>query len=125
VKELREMFRYVDRVGLPSKVWADMDTRTEAEEAVLVPIPSRLLRILRAAAEADGAHAFNSTAVVVAELAREREQMRVVAARLDEILKLAHKHEAQYWLDAPGTDAERLARIVKIGRNALAEAKGL
>jgi hypothetical protein len=38
---------------------------------------------------------------------------------LNEILKLAAKHEVQYWLDAPGTDAEKLAKIVRICRDAL------
>lgn len=27
------------------------------------------------------------------------------------IQRTAHKHETQYWLDAPGTDAEKLAKI--------------
>jgi hypothetical protein len=37
---------------------------------------------------------------------------------LDKIMKLAHKHEVQYWLDEPGTDAEKLGRILKIARDA-------
>jgi len=40
---------------------------------------------------------------------------------LERILKIAFKHEVQYWLDEPGTDAEKLARIVSICREALAE----
>ena len=46
---------------------------------------------------------------------------------LDKILTLAFKHEVQYWLDAPGTDAERLGQIVVICREArgqLAKAEG-
>lgn len=35
------------------------------------------------------------------------------------ILKIAAKHEVQYWLDEPGTDAEKLARIVRICRDIL------
>lgn len=44
---------------------------------------------------------------------------KTLKTALNEILKLAHKHEVQYWLDAPGTDAEKLAKIVTICRDAL------
>ena len=44
-----------------------------------------------------------------------------IKTALNEILKLAHKHEVQYWLDAPGTDAEKLVKIVRICRDALDE----
>lgn len=40
---------------------------------------------------------------------------------LEHILNLAAKHEVQYWLDATGTDAEKLRKIVTICRDALHE----
>lgn len=44
-------------------------------------------------------------------------------AALEEILKLAFKHGEQYWLDAKGTDEEKLRKIVGICRDALHEEK--
>ena len=38
-------------------------------------------------------------------------------------LKQAFKHE-QYWLDEPGTDKEKLGRIVSICRDAIAKTGG-
>lgn len=43
---------------------------------------------------------------------------------LDKIMSLAHKHEVQYWLNAPGTDEEKLGRILNIAREAFAAAQG-
>lgn len=37
-----------------------------------------------------------------------------------EICRLAHKHEVQHWLDAPGTDTEKLAAILPLARECLA-----
>lgn len=37
--------------------------------------------------------------------------------RLNEISHRAHKHEVQYWLDAPGTDDEKLAQILGSSRD--------
>jgi hypothetical protein len=37
-----------------------------------------------------------------------------MADTLKAIRTLAHKHEVQYWLDAPGTDAEKLAKIMPL-----------
>lgn len=37
-----------------------------------------------------------------------------------DILHQSFKHEVQNWKDAPGTDAEKLAEIVKLARQALA-----
>jgi hypothetical protein len=37
-----------------------------------------------------------------------------------QITKLAHKHEVQYWKDEPGTDAEKLAKILTLAREGLA-----
>lgn len=42
---------------------------------------------------------------------------------LEAVLKIAFKHETQFWLDEPGTDAEKLAKIVRICRDAIAAAK--
>ena len=39
---------------------------------------------------------------------------------LSEICRQAHKHEVQTWNDAPGTDAEKLRRILDAAREALA-----
>ena len=47
MKELREMFRYVDRHGIPSKVGQIPGRPFPREDAVLVPIPTRVLRALR------------------------------------------------------------------------------
>jgi hypothetical protein len=44
----------------------------------------------------------------------------VMQQLLSDITHLAHKHEVQYWLDAPGTDAEKLLAILSLARNALA-----
>lgn len=44
----------------------------------------------------------------------------VMEQLLSDICHLAHKHEVQYWLDAPGTDGEKLAQILKLARDALA-----
>jgi hypothetical protein len=41
-------------------------------------------------------------------------------ALLGEICYQAHKHEVQHWNDAPGTDAEKLKRIIVAAREALA-----
>lgn len=40
-------------------------------------------------------------------------------AALERILTFAFKHEVQYWLDPPGTDAERMGQIVIECRAAL------
>lgn len=40
-----------------------------------------------------------------------------------EALRLAFKHETQYWKDAQGTDAEKLGKIVSIMRAAIAKAE--
>lgn len=45
-------------------------------------------------------------------------------AACNEVLKFAFKHEVQYWLDADGTDAEKLNKIVDIMRDAIAKADG-
>ncbi len=44
-------------------------------------------------------------------------------AGLNAVLRLAFKHKVQYWLDAPGTDAEKLSKIVSICWNALGDEK--
>jgi hypothetical protein len=41
--------------------------------------------------------------------------------RFEQIARLAHKHEVQYWLDEPGTDAEKLGRILAIARDGIAQ----
>lgn len=38
---------------------------------------------------------------------------------LEEICRLAHKHEVQSWLDANGTDAEKLEAILPLARELL------
>jgi len=43
---------------------------------------------------------------------------------LKRILHQSFKHETQYWLDASGTDKERLGVIVELARNAIAKAEG-
>lgn len=48
-----------------------------------------------------------------------------LVAALAAILKQAHKHEVQYWLDAEGTDAEKLLRIVALCRDALTQAEAV
>jgi hypothetical protein len=48
------------------------------------------------------------------------EQQTKLEALLAEICRLAHKHEVQTWLDAPGTDAEKLHAILSRSREALA-----
>lgn len=47
---LIELLRYVDRYGMPSKVQT-LDTHSVDEDAVLVPVPSRVLKTLRALAD--------------------------------------------------------------------------
>lgn len=42
---------------------------------------------------------------------------------IDLILAVAFKHEIQYWRDFPGTDAERLAKIVEVCRRFKSEAR--
>jgi len=44
----------------------------------------------------------------------------VLEQLLGDICFQAHKHEVQNWLDAPGTDAERLQEVLRMARNALA-----
>lgn len=39
--------------------------------------------------------------------------------RLNEIAYRAHKHEVQYWLNAPGTDDEKLGQILGSTREML------
>jgi hypothetical protein len=51
------------------------------------------------------------------DLLAENERLR---AALERCLQIAFKHEVQYWLDEPGTDAEKLSRIVAEARAALA-----
>ena len=43
---------------------------------------------------------------------------------LSDICHLAHKHEVQTWLDAPGTDAEKLQQVLMLARNTLAVHRG-
>jgi hypothetical protein len=43
---------------------------------------------------------------------------------LAEICAIAHKHEVQRWLDYPGTDAEKLAKVLGLAREALALVRG-
>lgn len=38
---------------------------------------------------------------------------------LSDICHLAHRHEVQYWLDAPGNPVERLREILTLSREAL------
>lgn len=40
------------------------------------------------------------------------------------VLNIAFKHEVMNWLDAPGTDSEKLEQIVNIMRDAIAKATG-
>lgn len=54
---------------------------------------------------------------------RIREGVTAIAADIRSALGLSAKHETQYWLDAPGTDAEKLAQITGILRAALAKAE--
>lgn len=41
-----------------------------------------------------------------------------------DICHLSHKHQVQYWLDAPGTDDEKLRDILKMSRDGLALVQG-
>jgi hypothetical protein len=50
---LFEMFRYVDASGIPSKVGCTPGEPYPDEEAVLVPVPSRVLKKLRALADGE------------------------------------------------------------------------
>ncbi len=50
--------------------------------------------------------------------------MPALLAACEATLAIAFKYEVQYWLDAPGTDAEKLAQIVGVMRDAIAAAKG-
>lgn len=43
----------------------------------------------------------------------------VLEQLLSDICFQAHKHEVQYWKDAEGTDAEKLAAILVMAREAL------
>jgi hypothetical protein len=47
--------------------------------------------------------------------------VKAIFLALREICHLAHKHEVQYWLDAPGSDTEKLTKILVLAREALAE----
>lgn len=47
---LMELFRYVDRNGIPTNVQIP-DTNHETEEGVIVSVPSRVLKVLRALAD--------------------------------------------------------------------------
>ena len=47
-------------------------------------------------------------------------KQEVLEQLLSDICFTAHKHEVQYWLDAPGTDAEKLWEVQCMARNALA-----
>lgn len=38
---------------------------------------------------------------------------------LSDICHVSHKHQDQYWLDAPGTDEEKLQNINALAREAL------
>lgn len=58
----------------------------------------------------------------VVKTAKKREE--VIEQLLSDICQLAHKHEVQYWLDAKGTDAEKLKAILTLARNALAVHRG-
>lgn len=67
MNELRELFRYVDRYGRPEN-WPE-------GEMVMVPIPSRVLRVLRTIMEV-GRDAHNTATVLIEEIAELREQRR-------------------------------------------------
>jgi len=47
------------------------------------------------------------------------EPKEVLEQLLSDICHQAHKHEVQYWLDAPGTDSEKLGNVLKLAREAL------
>lgn len=55
---------------------------------------------------------------------RIRGSLAEVVGDIKSALALSYKHEVEYWLDAPGTDAEKLAKITGILREALAKAEG-
>lgn len=48
----------------------------------------------------------------------------VLQELFETICFLSHKHEVQYWKDAPGTDAEKLAEVLQHARKGLALVKG-
>ena len=48
----------------------------------------------------------------------------VVEQLLSDICYLSHKHEVQYWLDAPGTPDEKLRQVLFLARKALAVVTG-
>ncbi len=60
----------------------------------------------------------------IEELERQNTTAPALLAACEETLAIAFKYEVQYWLDAPGTDAEKLAQIVGVMRDAIAAAKG-
>jgi hypothetical protein len=89
---LIELLRYVDRHGIPSKVTIP-GTNYESEDAVLVPVPSRVLTLLRALADGEyvvTAHSVVRRVVQVEETviaddfadAREAEEARASLARM-------------------------------------------
>jgi hypothetical protein len=48
----------------------------------------------------------------------------VLEQLLADICHLSYKHEVQSWRDAPGTDAEKLAAVLKLARDGLAIVRG-
>jgi len=53
------------------------------------------------------------------ELVLDADQNKKLDSLLAEICKQAHKHEVQHWLDAKGSDDEKLKRILGAARDAL------
>jgi hypothetical protein len=86
VKELRELFQCVDRGGIPSKLFVAGTSGAE-EESVLINVPSRVLRVIRAAVDSeDNRFAFGGSALMAAELQRERETTRAPLEALKAIV---------------------------------------
>lgn len=48
----------------------------------------------------------------------------VIEQLFGDICHLSHRHEVQYWLDAPGTPEERLRDILTLARKGLALVRG-
>lgn len=53
------------------------------------------------------------------ELVLDAEQNKTLDSLLSGICQQSYKHEVQHWLDAKGTDAEKLRRILDLARDAL------
>ena len=65
---LIELLRYVDAHGIPSKVGRSVREPYPDEDAVLVPVPSRVLRALRALA--DGEYVVQPTRMMAYDVIR-------------------------------------------------------